>query len=174
MGNNNSVAERNRSASFGTGATPPTLDRASMKRTEDWLYHQAAPPVYPYPIEQALAARGAPIYAQYCARCHGRSGRDFTGEWVGQVTPIHRIKTDRHRLDSYTPDLCANQNLLYAAYPEERFQHFRKTDGYANSPLDGLWLRAPYLHKWFRAQPARAVGTFGQAHEGFLPRLRRV
>jgi mono/diheme cytochrome c family protein len=30
-------------------------------------------------------------------------------------------------------------------YPA-RFQHFRKTWGYANSPLDGLWLRAPYLH----------------------------
>jgi hypothetical protein len=27
-----------------------------------------------------------------------------------------------------------------------RFSHFRKTDGYANMPLDGIWLRAPYLH----------------------------
>jgi hypothetical protein len=27
-----------------------------------------------------------------------------------------------------------------------RFRHFRKTNGYANMPLDGLWLRAPYLH----------------------------
>jgi hypothetical protein len=24
--------------------------------------------------------------------------------------------------------------------------HFRKTFGYANMPLDGIWLRAPYLH----------------------------
>jgi hypothetical protein len=30
-------------------------------------------------------------------------------------------------------------------YPWQ-FSHFRKTDGYANMPLDGLWLRAPYLH----------------------------
>ncbi len=30
-------------------------------------------------------------------------------------------------------------------YPA-RFSHFRKTYGYANAPLDGLWLRAPYLH----------------------------
>ena len=27
-----------------------------------------------------------------------------------------------------------------------RFTHFRKTNGYANMPLDGIWLRAPYLH----------------------------
>ena len=65
---------------------------------------------------------------------------------VGKVTPIDEIKTDRHRLDSFSPELCANQNLLYAAYPEERFKHFRKTFGYANQPLDGIWLRAPYLH----------------------------
>ncbi len=144
-GNNNSVEERNRSASFGTGALPPTLDRASMKRMEDYL-DAATPPPYPYPIDQDLAARGAPVYARTCAECHGASGSDFTGRLVGQVTPIADIGTDRHRLDSYTPELAANQNLLYAAFPDERFRHFRKTYGYANQPLDGLWLRAPYLH----------------------------
>ncbi len=86
------------------------------------------------------------IYAQYCARCHGISGSDFTGDLVGQVTPIEKIQTDRHRLDSYTEELCVNQNLLYSAYPEQRFKHFRKTFGYANQPLDGIWLRGPYLH----------------------------
>jgi hypothetical protein len=145
-GNNTSVEERNRSASFGTGATPPTLDRASIQRTEAWLYDEAKPPPYPYPIDRALAAQGGPLYQQYCARCHGQSGTDFSGDLVGKVTSIEQVKTDRSRLDSYSYDLAANQNLLYAAYPEERFKHFRKTFGYANQPLDGLWLRAPYLH----------------------------
>jgi hypothetical protein len=62
------------------------------------------------------------------------------------VTHIDRIGTDRARLDNYTHDLAVNQNVLYAGYGAERFQAFRKTDGYANAPLDGLWLRAPYLH----------------------------
>jgi hypothetical protein len=145
-GNNTSVEERNRSAAFGTGALPPTLDRPSLKRTERWLYDQAKPPSFPYPIDRALAEQGQPLYQQYCANCHGRTGTDFSGELVGKVTPIDEIKTDRHRLDSFSPELAANQNLLYAAYPEERFKHFRKTFGYANQPLDGLWLRAPYLH----------------------------
>jgi mono/diheme cytochrome c family protein len=144
-GNNNSVEERNRSAAFGTGAIPPTLDRASMKRMEEWL-RDAAPPKYPYPIDTALAQRGAPIYREYCAACHGESGTNFAGQSVGQVTPIELIGTDRHRLDSYSAELAANQNLLYAAFPDERFKHFRKTHGYANQPLDGVWLRAPYLH----------------------------
>ena len=42
-GNNNSVEERNRSAAFGTGAIPPTLDRPSGKRMETWLA-DAKPP----------------------------------------------------------------------------------------------------------------------------------
>ena len=144
-GNNNSVEERNRSAAFGTGTIPPTLDRPSIKRMEKWL-NDAKPPAYPFPINEALAQRGAPIYREYCANCHGESGKDFSGALVGQVTAIEQIGTDRHRLDSYTADVAANQNLLYSAYPEDRFSHFRKTFGYANQPLDGLWLRAPYLH----------------------------
>jgi hypothetical protein len=144
-GNNNSVEERNRSAAFGTGAIPPTLDRPSMKKIERWL-RDAAPPAYPYAIDQALVRRGAPLYAEYCAECHGESGTNFAGALVGQVTPIEEIGTDRHRLDSYSADLAANQNLLYTAYPEDRFRHFRKTFGYANQPLEGVWLRAPFLH----------------------------
>ncbi len=144
-GNNDSVEERNRSASFGTGATPPTLDRTSIKRMEDWLL-DATPPPFPYPIDRTLVAKGEPLFLSYCARCHDGNGSDFSGELVGKVTPIDQIRTDRHRLDSYSLALCANQNLLYAAYPEDRFKHFRKTFGYANQPLDGIWLRAPYLH----------------------------
>ena len=146
-GNNTKVEERNRSAAFGTGATPPTLDRARIKRIEAWLLTREPPP-YPYPIDKDLAAKGAAVYQQYCAGCHGAGGRDFSGELVGTVTPIDQIETDRHRLDSYTYDLAVNQNLLYAGTqdPEERFSRFRKTFGYTNMPLDGLWLRAPYLH----------------------------
>jgi hypothetical protein len=146
-GNNDRVQERNRSAAFGTGAYPPTLDRGYMQSIEDWLL-DAKPPKYPYHVDAALAARGEQIYAGLCALCHGHSGQEFKyGEGkVGEVTPIELIGTDRWRLDSYTPELALNQNLLYAGYGDERFSHFRKTYGYANMPLDGLWLRAPYLH----------------------------
>ena len=144
-GNNNRVEERNRSASFGTGATPPTLDRQNIKRIEDFLL-DAYPPPYPYHIDQALVMKGALVYAQHCAACHGKNGVDFAGEYVGTVTPIEKIATDPCRLDSYTEELCVNQNLLYAGYGDERFSHFRKTFGYANAPLDGVWSRAPYLH----------------------------
>jgi processive rubber oxygenase RoxA-like protein len=143
-GNNTMVEERNKSAAFGTGTTPPTIDLEAIGRIEDWLL-DLKPPPYPFPIDAALAARGAPVYKEYCAGCHGASGQDFSGEKVGKVTPIEEVGTDRRRLDSYTYTLAVNQSTLYAGYPH-RFQHFRKTFGYANMPLDGLWLRAPYLH----------------------------
>ncbi len=138
-GNNNSVDERNLSAALGAGVTPTTVDREGIKRVADWLW-ELPPPPYPYPIDAAKAKAGEAIFQSTCARCHA-----FSGEEVGQVVPIQDIGTDPHRLDSYTYELLANQNTLFAGYPW-RFQHFRKTNGYANLPLDGIWLRAPYLH----------------------------
>jgi len=159
-GNNTSVDERNLSAAFGTGAYPPTLDAERLLRTAKWL-ETAQPPPFPYRIDNPLVLKGAPIYYKYCAGCHGtreapyRHNPPQKDERVGTVVPIEDIGTDRHRLDSYTWLLAVNQGTLYAGYEKEwgfdkpypqRFSHFRKTKGYANSPLDGIWLRAPYLH----------------------------
>jgi hypothetical protein len=159
-GNNVLVDERNLSAAFGTGAFPPTLDAERVLRIAKYL-ETAQPPPYPYPIDQARAAEGANLYSRYCAGCHGTREPPFrqnpprADERVGTVVPIARIGTDRRRLDSYTWFLAVSQNTLYAGYEKDwgftpaypqRFSHFRKTFGYANAPLDGIWLRAPYLH----------------------------
>lgn len=148
-GNNTKLEERNRSAAFGTGALPPILDRVSIERMEDWLLGVEPPSfetAFPGKIDKSQLERGQKVYAAECAECHGRDGRDFSGEYVGKVTQIGEIGTDRHRFDNYTYELAVNQNVLYAEFGDERFQNFRKTEGYANMPLDGVWLRAPYLH----------------------------
>jgi len=68
-----------------------------------------------------------------------------SGDRIGQVEDIEVIRTDRHRLDSYTSVFALNQ---YGLFPDSkfRFTRFRKTHGYANQPLDGIWLRGPFLH----------------------------
>jgi hypothetical protein len=138
-GDNTSVEERNKSAALGAGVTPTTIDLPRIGRIEQWLLNLPAPK-YPFPINEALVTTGKQIYMQSCADCHA-----FGSAKVGKVTSIEEIGTDPHRLDSYTYECLSNQNTLYAGYPW-RFQHFRKTNGYANQPLDGIWLRGPYLH----------------------------
>ncbi len=161
-GNNTSTEERNRNAAFGTGANPGTLDRPSLARMVEFL-KTAEPPKFedffkadlPHlPPQEAKKFKlrpdpegiGKKLYIQACANCHGTDGRSFEGKYVGKVEPIKHIGTDRWRLDSFTAELVAPMNQLYAGYGKERFSHFSKTFGYANLPLDGVWLRAPYLH----------------------------
>ncbi|RDV24601.1 cytochrome c [Alteromonas aestuariivivens] len=144
-GNNDAVEERNLSAAFGAGATPTNIDHGALARIEDWLLTLPAPP-YPYAINRELAAQGKALYLDYCAGCHGQSGSDFSGSRVGHVEPIEHIGTDRWRLDSYTAELARNQATLYATDEQYRFKRFHKTQGYANMPLDGIWLRSPFLH----------------------------
>jgi mono/diheme cytochrome c family protein len=214
-GNNDSVAERNLSAALGAGVTPVTVDRKAIKRIEAWMQTLPAPR-FPGPIDAASVQRGEPLFARYCAACHGRgvalgdrppgyaeirapgsaygagydSGNgagyaddcpapaaeppyaaqtrqtqpetygegDFAyaparpydydrGRYpcLGHTVALSRIGTDPGRWQSYTREFAAAQNLLYAGYPW-RFHRFRKTDGYASQPLDGIWARSPYLH----------------------------
>lgn len=190
-GNNTSVDERNLSAAFGTGAYPPTLDVDRVLRTAKWL-ETAKPLPYPYQIDGPLAAHGKEIYNEYCARCHGTQEPPFRhdppqpDELVGTVVPIDKIGTDRWRLDSYTWVLAVNQSTLYAGYEKDwgfappypqRFSHFRKQPGYANSPLDGIWLRAPYLHNgsvpnlWELLKPEKErVGFFYRGNDVYDPK----
>ncbi|WP_445626656.1 c-type cytochrome [Nostoc sp. DSM 114167] len=138
-GNNTSVDERNKSAALGAGVTPTTIDLPRIQRVADWLW-ELPPPKYPYEVNETTAAKGEQLFESNCASCHA-----FGGAYTGKVVPIQEIGTDPHRLDSYTYKTMSNQNTLYTGYPW-RFKNFRKTNGYANMPLDGVWLRSPYLH----------------------------
>lgn len=147
-GNNPSLAERNLSAALGAGVTPDTADHARIERVAGWLSDLPAPSS-PISVDVEAAERGSGLYAIYCQDCHGRQGEagyEFSGSRLGQVEPIGAIGTDRARLESYTNEFQQRQiNELFADTPYA-FRQFRKTDGYANMPLDALWLRGPYLH----------------------------
>ncbi len=137
-GNNNKLEERNYAAAMAVGATPQSVIPASFKEVTDFLL-DLHPPTFPFPIDPAKAARGKALYESKCASCHA-----FGSPQTGQVTPIDVVATDRHRLDSFTEPLVNEFHTFET--PPFKFDAYRKTNGYSNTPLDGVWARAPYLH----------------------------
>ncbi len=129
------------SSAIGDGATKKWIaaNLGTMNRIQNFL-RELPPPKYPLPIDAGLAAKGKPLYDSKCASCHA-----FGGEKTGKVMPVEEIGTDRHRLDMWTARAAQAYNDYGNGYGW-KFSHFVKTQGYVNVPLDGLWLRGPYLH----------------------------
>lgn len=106
--------------------------------------------------------RGREVYRQYCFNCHGQP-EESTGKWVhgpdhGRVVPLAKLQTDPERVMfrhyGELPD------LIFRAFPPDHPFHFQRDQmrplpaatenlgerGYVNAPIDGAFLRAPYLH----------------------------
>jgi hypothetical protein len=87
--------------------------------------------------------------------------RLYTRGWLRPELPVRRVP-ERRAASPASDD-------VQRCYPA-RFSHFRKTNGYANLPLDGLWLErrtSTTDRSRLAAQPASASGRV-------LHRLRRV
>ncbi len=127
------------SSALGDGASRKSIQLASLARIEQWLM-EVQPPTYPYDVDKALAGEGRAVYDKQCAQCHAPGGAR-----TGTVVPVDEVGTDRHRLDMWTPAAPVAYNKFAQGYPWA-FSGFKKTSGYVTMPLDGVWLRAPYLH----------------------------
>jgi hypothetical protein len=148
-------------SALGLGAAPdPTvpLDTLNWKfRRRAWFLTRMseldaylsdlAPPAYPFPVDAALAARGKLIYAGApggppgkCASCH-TPGQAHTNRLI----PIADIGTDRNRLDTWNQSAADQANEKVKEIGITR-PNMVKQQGYQSPPLDGLWMRAPYLH----------------------------
>lgn len=100
------------------------------------------PPEYPFEIDEALAARGRPVFEQHCASCHGTYGPK--GDYPNLVVSLETVGTD--------------PAYALKAYESERFMDWfnrswygeiaraRPARGYIAPPLDGVWATAPFLH----------------------------
>jgi len=138
-GLNTTLVESVRSAALAAGATKSSIDIPSLDRVQAWLM-DLQPPRYAFATDQALAARGRPVYDRYCADCHA-----FGGSRTGKVIPLAEIGTDPHRNRHWPQSSADAFNRWADGYPWA-FHHFRSSDGYLSVPLDGVWLRGPYLH----------------------------
>lgn len=68
-----------------------------LGRLED-LIKKIGPPVYPWPVDAQLAAKGKAIFerAGSCASCHGIEKNFLSGTWK---TPLQDVKTDSREYD---------------------------------------------------------------------------
>lgn len=134
-----SLTETVQTGAIGDGATKKSLPVKDLDRVEKFIT-ELDPPKYPFSVDQQLASQGSKIFANTCASCHA-----FGGERTGTVIPVEEVGTDRHRLDMWTQQAADAYNNFAEGY-EFDFDNLRKTNGYLSVSLDGLWLRAPYLH----------------------------
>ena len=157
-----SLRESVQSGALGDGASRKSIRLQTLARIQQWLL-DVRPPKYPFAIDAALADRGRPVYDAQCASCHAPGGAR-----TGSVIPIEEVGSDRHRLDMWTSAAASAYNAFARDYPWD-FNGFQKTNGYLAVPLDGLWLRAPYLHNGSRAHCRRAARASGRAPREVFP-----
>jgi cytochrome c553 len=117
-----------------------------FRAIESWIA-ALEPPKWTGPLDRGLADRGAAVFAEHCASCHGSYGSEAS--YPDRVIPIEEVGTDRVRLDSLTAkeraDLTTSWFGHFGADGRELGDRTAPT-GYVAPPLDGVWATAPYFH----------------------------
>ena len=118
-------------------------DREDFLAQIDWLvkYLSEKPaPKYPFPIDRTLAEDGKPVFDNNCARCHA-------SERTGTRAPVAEVGTDSERLKTWSKKAAIESNKVVRNFGIERPGLVEnEPSGYIAAFLDGIWLRAPYLH----------------------------
>jgi mono/diheme cytochrome c family protein len=123
------------------GAAPAHKD--DFLEQVKWLHEyltKLPPPKYPFPIDANRAQAGKALFEANCARCHA-------SDLTGKPMPLADIGTDRGRLDSWNKQAAMKANQVVKDMGLERKGLVEEDPkGYNVAFLDGIWLRAPYLH----------------------------
>lgn len=100
------------------------------------------PPKFPFPTDPKKVAAGKAVFEKHCAACHAEGG-----ERVGRPLPLEQVGTSRDRLDTWGKKYAEQANQVVKKMGIER-RGLVEEDliGYNVAHLDGIWLRAPYLH----------------------------
>jgi mono/diheme cytochrome c family protein len=104
-------------------------------------------PKYPFPVDEGRAEQGRLVFAEHCAKCHGRYGPG--GGYPNKVVAFDTLGTDRTLAESLSPKLVDHYNQSWFARevgPDGKPYHILDSEGYQAPPLDGVWATAPYFH----------------------------
>jgi mono/diheme cytochrome c family protein len=126
-------------SALGLGAKPGGKFVEYMDWLLDYLTNYP-PPAYPFAIDQALAQQGRSLFQSHCSHCHD-------SERTGTRVPMSQVGTDPERLQTWNKEAAIAANQTVRDMGVERAGMVEETlEGYHIPFLDGLWLRAPYLH----------------------------
>jgi mono/diheme cytochrome c family protein len=123
------------------GAAPKDNEEflAEVQWLQDYL-SEKPPPKYPFSIDSAKSEAGKTVFDRECATCHA-------SERAGARMPLAVVNTDPERLWTWKKEHAVAANRVVSGFGIER-KGLVEEDliGYNAVHLDGLWLRAPYLH----------------------------
>jgi mono/diheme cytochrome c family protein len=132
-------------SALGLQAKNTDFFRRRMADLEGWL-RKLPPPKYPLQqsdADRATVPHGQAVFEQQCAACHA-SGRDNR---MGTVIPVEEVGTDAERTHAWTRQAADGANATVAGFGIRRTPMSKPPKpGYTAMQMDGLWLRAPYLH----------------------------
>lgn len=114
----------------------------AIKQEFEAVLRYLRPPTYPYPIDRALADEGRALFHSReigCARCHGTYDDDNNVRWPGRHEDVG---TDPARLAVVRPQFIE----AFDASPLAAEGALIASEGYAATPLTGVWANYPYLH----------------------------
>jgi len=125
------------------GSESGPKDKAGFLAQIDWLkdyLRNKPPPKYPFALDGAKATAGKAIFDQQCATCHA-------SDRTGTPLPLADVGTNRDRIDTWGKDFAVAANKVVGGMGIERKGLVEAPlIGYNVQYLDGIWLRAPYLH----------------------------
>ena len=112
---------------------------ATFNDVRAYIAQLQAPP-YPLTIDVMLADKGAPIYANHCASCHGTKA-----DYPNLLVAVSVVRTDSALASSGFDSQHLYEDWFNRSFWGETAQ-LKSSHGYVAPPLDGVWATAPYLH----------------------------
>jgi mono/diheme cytochrome c family protein len=164
------INSRSAFAALAQGATPINLAQPEIAhniRSANAYTTTLRPPGFTkvFPdlalASEATLARGREVYQAHCFGCHGsRAGPDewTAGPRTNSIIPLSEIGTDPERvMFRYYAEVPGLTQALFGPRHPFRFERNKifplpgeennlAARGYLAGPLDGAFLRAPYLH----------------------------
>ena len=112
-----------------------------------------------WPIDEAKAKEGEALFAQHCASCHGSYKKGWSAKNAASLTASERTATTKVSYHKQTPvhdvgtDMARAKGMAAFADDLNRLEISKEMqtvvevqNGYVPPPLEGIFLRYPYLH----------------------------